>query len=152
MILAAVGFIGYAVVFFVRNFTGGFLELGIGPNEVDVDREAIRQFSPSLLHYISHVHLALSGFIAATGVSILFLVAFGVRRGQLWAWVGSVIAPVLAFAVSLPAHYPYHLDTLGHLGPVYVVVVLFVAGALLALPSLLRARRPPSPAPRPERA
>jgi hypothetical protein len=30
--IAAVGFIGYAVIFFVRNFTDSFLELGIGPN------------------------------------------------------------------------------------------------------------------------
>ena len=27
----AVGFIGYAVIFLVRNFTTAFLELGIGP-------------------------------------------------------------------------------------------------------------------------
>jgi hypothetical protein len=30
--LAAVGFIGYGVLFFIRNFTDSFLELGIGPN------------------------------------------------------------------------------------------------------------------------
>jgi hypothetical protein len=30
---ASVGFIGYAVIFFVRNFTDSFLELGIGPKE-----------------------------------------------------------------------------------------------------------------------
>jgi hypothetical protein len=28
---AAVGFIGYAVIFFIRNFTDSLLELGIGP-------------------------------------------------------------------------------------------------------------------------
>ena len=38
MTLAAVGFVGYGVVFFIRNFTDSFLELGIGPAEVDVDR------------------------------------------------------------------------------------------------------------------
>jgi hypothetical protein len=38
---AAVGFIGYAVIFLVRNFTGSFLELGIGPNEVPVSKDAI---------------------------------------------------------------------------------------------------------------
>ena len=78
--IAAVGFIGYAVIFFVRNFTASFLELGIGPNEVSVGKEAIHHFSPSLLHYVSHLHIALSGFIAATGLAVLFLVAYGVRR------------------------------------------------------------------------
>jgi hypothetical protein len=130
---AAVGFVGYAVIFFVRNFTDSFLELGIGPGEVNVGKEQIQAFSPSLYHYIGHLHIAVSGFIAATGVAVLFLVAYGVRRGQLWAWVGAVSAPVLGLAVALPAHYPYHLDTIGHLGLIYLATVVFVVGALFAL-------------------
>jgi len=63
---AAVGFIGYAVLFFVRNFTDSFLELGIGSNEVDVGKEEIAAFSPSLFHYVGHLHIAVAGFIAAT--------------------------------------------------------------------------------------
>jgi hypothetical protein len=78
--LAAAGFIGYAVMFFIRNFTSSFLELGIGPNEVNVGKTQIQEFSPSLFEYISHLHIAVSGFIAATGLAVLFLVAFGVRR------------------------------------------------------------------------
>jgi hypothetical protein len=139
--LAAVGFIGYAVIFFVRNFTDSFLELGIGRNEVNVGKDAIQAFSPSLYHYVSHLQIAVSGFIAATGVAVLFMVVYGVRRGQLWAWVGAVAAPVLGLAVALPAHYPYNLDTLGHLGLIYLAVIIFVAGALVALPPILAQRR-----------
>jgi hypothetical protein len=138
--IAAVGFIGYAVLFFVRNFTDSFLELGIGPNEVNVGKDEIQAFSPALFHYIGHLHLAVSGFIAATGLAVLFLVAFGVRRGQLWALVGAVSAPVLGLLVALPAHYPNHFDTLGHLGLIYLAVVIFVAGALLALRGILAQR------------
>ena len=43
--IAAAGFIGYAVLFLVRNFTDSFLELGIGPNEVQVGKDAIQAFS-----------------------------------------------------------------------------------------------------------
>jgi hypothetical protein len=139
--IAAVSFIGYAVIFFVRNFTASFLELGIGPNEVNVGKDAIRDFSPSLYHYVSHLHIAVSGFIAATGLAVLFLVAYGVRRGQLWAWVGAVAAPVLGLAVALPAHYPNHLDTLGHLGLIYLATLIFVAGALLALRGIVAQHR-----------
>ncbi len=135
--LAAVGFIGYAVIFFVRNFTDSFLELGIGPGEVNVGKDQIVQFSPSLYNYIGHLHLAVSGFIAATGVAVLFLVAFGVRRGYRWAWVGAVAAPVLGLAVALPAHYPNHFDTLGHLGLIYLATVIFVVGALLTGKAML---------------
>jgi hypothetical protein len=137
MALAAVGFIGYAIIFFVRNFTDSFLELGIGPNEVNVGKDQIVDFSPALYHYIGHLHIAVSGFIAATGLAVLFLVWFGVRRGHLWAWVGAVAGPVLGLAVALPAHYPNDFDTLGHLGLIYLAVVIFVAGALLALRGLM---------------
>ena len=138
--IAAGGFIGYAVIFFVRNFTDSFLELGIGPHQVDVGRREIQAFSPSLYEYISHLHIAVAGFIAATGVAVLFLVAYGVRKGRLWAWVGAVSAPVLGLAVALPAHYPNHFDTLGHLGLIYLAVLIFVAGALIALRGILADR------------
>jgi len=137
MAAAALGFIGYAVIFFVRNFTDSFLELGIGHNEVNVGKDQIVQFSPSLYHYISHLHIAVSGFIAATGLAVLFLVAFGVRRGKAWAWVGAVAAPILGLAVALPAHYPNHFDTLGHLGLIYLATLIFVVGALLAGKAIL---------------
>ena len=138
--LAAVGFIGYAAIFFVLNFTDQFLELGIGPEQVDVGKEEIQAFSPQLFEYISHLHLAVAGFIASTGLAVLFLVAYGVRRGAMWAWIGAVAAPVLGLAVALPAHYPNDFDTIGHLGLIYADVAIFVVGALLALRGLSAAR------------
>jgi hypothetical protein len=138
---AAVGFIGYAVIFFVRNFTDSFLELGIGRGQVSVSKDQIQAFSPSLYHYIGHLHIAVSGFIAATGVAVLFLSVIGVRRGLMWAWVGAVAAPVVGLAVALPAHYPYHLDTIGHLGLIYLATAIFMVGALIALRGLLAAQR-----------
>ncbi|MGQ0847560.1 MAG: hypothetical protein ACT4OP_00305, partial [Actinomycetota bacterium] len=84
---------------------------------------------------------AVSGFLAATGLAVLFLVAYGVRKGELWAWVGAVASPVLGLAVALPAHYPNDFDTLVHLGPIYLATALFVVGALLALRGLLAENR-----------
>jgi len=141
MALAGIGFIGYAVIFFVRNFTDSFLELGIGQSEVDVGKDEIQAFSPSLYDYVSHLHIAVSGFIAATGLAVAALAWFGVRRGQMWAWFTAVAAPVLGLAVALPAHYPNDFDTAGHLGLIYAVTALFVIGAVLALDSLLARRR-----------
>jgi cytochrome bd-type quinol oxidase subunit 2 len=141
MALGGIGFVGYGLLFLVQNFTG-FLELGISHAEVDVGRADIQRFSPSLYHYISHLHIALAGFIAAAGVAVAALAWFGVRRGELWAWVTAVVVPVLALAVALPAHYPYNLDTVGHLGLIYADTVLFCVGAALALASLQRIRSP----------
>ena len=141
MTFSAVGFIGYAVIFFVRNYTDSFLELGIGANEVSVGRDQIVEFSPSLFHYISHLHIAVAGFIAATGLAVAALSWIGVRRGELWAWVTAVAAPVLALAVALPAHYPNNFDTMGHLGLIYLATAVFVVGALLSLPGVMAHRR-----------
>ena len=141
MALGGIGFVGYGLLFLVQNFSG-FLELGISHAEVDVGRADIQRFSPSLYHYISHLHIALAGFIAACGVAVAALAWFGVRRGELWAWVTAVVVPVLALAVALPAHYPWHLDTVGHLGLIYVDTVLFCVGAALALAGLQRIRGP----------
>ncbi len=141
MVLGGAAFIAYAVVFFILNFTDEFLELGIGSEEVDVGKDEIEAFSPSLRDYISHLHIAVAGFLAATGLATVLLTWFGVRRGQMWAWVSAVAVPVLALAVAIPAHYPYGLDTIGHLGLIYLATAIFVVGALFALKGL-RAARP----------
>ena len=132
MALAGLGFVGYGVIFFVRNFSGSFLELGIGPEQVDVGKAQVQQFSPDLEHYISHLHIALSGFIAAVGIAVAALAWYGVRRGEWWAWLTAVVVPVLALVVALPAHYPWDFDTIRHLGLIYLATVLFAVGAGLA--------------------
>ena len=140
MALAGLGFIGYAVIFFVLNFTDSFLELGISGDQVDVNRDEIKAFSPDLYEYVSHLHIAVAGFIAAAGLATAALAWFGVRRGETWAYVTAVLTPVLGLAVALPAHYPYGLATIGHLGLIYLAVIVFVVGAALALPPIWRNR------------
>jgi hypothetical protein len=82
-----------------------------------------------------------SAFIAATGLATAALAWFGVRRGLLWAYLTAVSAPVLGLAVALPAHYPWGLATIGHLGLIYLATAIFVVGAALALKPLLALRR-----------
>jgi hypothetical protein len=141
MALAGLGFVGYGVLFFVRNFTDAFLELGIGREQVDVGKDQIEQFSPELLNYVSHLHIAVAGFIAAAGIAVTSLAWYGVRRGELWAWVTAVVVPVLGLVVALPAHYPWGFDTIGHLGLIYADTLLFVVGAAIAFLALPTARR-----------
>jgi hypothetical protein len=132
MTLAGLAFVAYAVAFLLFNFTGSFLELGIGPDQVDKGRSDVEAFSPQLYHYISHLHIALGGFIAATGLAIAGLSWYGVRRGERWAFTTAIIVPVVGLAVAVPAHYPWGLATLGHLGPVYLGVLIFLAGVVAA--------------------
>ena len=141
MTLAALAFIGYAIIFFVRNFTGDFLELGIGREQVASSKDEIKAFDLDLYHYISHLHLAVAGFLAATGLAVAALSWFGVRRRYLWSWVAAVAAPVLGLVVALPAHYPWGFDTMGHLGLIYAATAIFVVGAALSGWELLRETR-----------
>jgi hypothetical protein len=140
MSFAGVAFIGYGIIFFIRNFTGDFLELGIGPDQVASGKEEIKAFDNDLYHYISHLHIAISGFIAAVGLAVAGLAWFGDRRGYMWAWVVAVVTPVLALAVALPAHYPWGFDTIGHLGLIYLATAIFVVGAVLALQGIARSK------------
>jgi hypothetical protein len=133
MSFAGLAFIGYGIIFFIRNFTGEFLELGIGEGQVASSKDEIKAFDNDLFHYISHLHIAISGFIAAVGLAVIVLAWFGVRRGYWWAWIGAVATPVLALLVALPAHYPWGFDTIGHLGLIYLATAIFVAGAVLSL-------------------
>ena len=131
---------GYGIVFFIQNFTDSFMELGIGHREVNVSRSEIEAFSPSLVQYFSHLHIAVSGFIMAAGIAVAALSWYGVRRGQLWAWGTAGAAPAIALGMALPAHYPNHFDTLSHLGPTYLATGVFVVGALFALPGVITGR------------
>lgn len=90
------------------------------------------EFRPSLFHYVGHLHIVLSGFIASTGLSVAAL-AWGALRAALGLGC-PVAAPVLALVVALPAHHPNDFDTVGHLGLVHQATVVFLVGALLALP------------------
>ena len=61
MLIASLAFIGYAVVFFFRTFAGGGFELGVTTlNGVTPDN--LDAVNPAIMHYIKHLHLAISGF------------------------------------------------------------------------------------------
>ena len=133
--LAGIGLIGYGILFLIQNFTG-FIELGLTPDLVGTTPQQIAAFSPQLYDYISHLQVALGGLIIALGVAVVVLAWFGIRTGQKWALWAAFFVPVIALAISLPLHYVYGLDTLGHLGPIYLDVVILIAGTAMSYNAL----------------
>lgn len=129
--LAGVGLIGYGLMFLVRNFNG-FIELGLMPDHVGGTPEQISAFSQNLYNYISHLQVALSGFIIALGVAVIALAMYGIRRGEAWALWTAFLAPVLAVGIALPLHFPYHIATLGHLGLIYLDAAILLAGTIMS--------------------
>ena len=139
MLIGGLAFIGYAVVFLFRNFTSSGFELGVQTLN-GVTRDQLNALNPAIVHYIGHLHVATAGFIAATGIAVVALSWYGVRRGEWWAWIAAVVSPVVGLAVALPYHYTgtFELNWVTHLGPIYVATFVFVVGALLALRAMTR--------------
>ena len=134
MVLGALIFLVYAVVFFFRAFSSSGFELGVETLN-GVTPQQLDQVNPAITAYIMHLHLATAGFIAATAIAVGGLAWYGVRNGYWWAWITSVIAPVSGLAVALPMHWMGHFnyDWVSHLGPIYVGTIIYVVGALVAL-------------------
>ena len=139
MVLGAVIFLIYAVVFFFGAFTAGGVEIGVATIN-GVTEQQLNELNPAIMQYITHLHIATAGFIAATTIAAGALAWFGVRDGAWWAWITAVISPVVGLAVALPMHYMggFEYDWGVHLGPIYVGPAIFVIGVLLALVGLLQ--------------
>ena len=143
MALGALVLIAYAIILFVNNLNNNSMEFGM-KGIIDKERTEIRDFSPKLMQYITHLHFTVSILIAAAGLAAIGLALYGVRTGQMWAWGFSILT--WAFAVSVPffvlAVTPYsvyenNIDKIGYFGLVYIATGVFVIGALIALAGLL---------------
>jgi hypothetical protein len=137
MVVGALIFLVYAVVFFFRAFSSTGFEIGVETLN-GVTPQQLNELNPAITAYIMHLHLATAGFIAATAIAAVGLAWYGVRNGSWWAWITSVVAPVVGLAVALPMHWMGHFtyDWVSHLGPIYVGTIVYVVGALLALVGL----------------
>ena len=135
--LAGVGLSAYGIMFLIRNFNG-FIELGITPALIGTTAEELLRANPLLYHYISHLQVALSGFMIGLGLAVIALAWFGIRTRMRWALWSAFLAPVVAVAVALPLHYPYGFDTIGHLGLIYLDGFTRLVGTVLAYNALQR--------------
>jgi hypothetical protein len=136
--LSGIGLVGYGVMFLIRNFTG-FIELGLTPEHVGGTPAQIHTFSPNLYEYISHLQVAVSGFIIALGVVIIALAWYGIRKGERWALWTAFLGPLIGVGVAVPLHFPYGIATMGHLGLIYLDALILLVGTVLAYTGLRKA-------------
>jgi len=139
MVAGAAIFLIYAIVFLFRAFSSTGFELGVATLN-GVTREQLDQLNPAITAYITHLHVATAGFIAATAVAVIGLTWYGVRAGAWWAWITAVISPVVGLVIALPLHYTggFEHDWVSHLGPIYAGTLIFVVGAVMVLTGLMR--------------
>ncbi len=149
MVLGALIFLVYAVVFLFRAFAGSGFELGVETLN-GVTAQQLDGLNPAIMSYITHLHVAIAGFIAATAIALVGLAWYGVRDGFWWAWIFALIVPVVGLAVGLPMHYMghFHYDWVSHLGPIYAGTAIYVVGALVALVGLAQGAPAAAPASR----
>ena len=72
MVVGALIFLVYAIVFLLRAFSGTGFELGVATIN-GVTQAQLNQLNPAVMAYITHLHVATAGFIAATAVAALAL-------------------------------------------------------------------------------
>ena len=140
MVLGALIFLVYAIVFLFRAFASSGFELGVETLN-GVTSQQLDGVNPAIMGYITHLHVAIAGFIAATAIAAGGLAWFGVRDGLWWSWVLAVIVPVVGLAVALPMHYMGHFnyDWVSHLGAIYLGTIIYVVGAVMSLGGLTQA-------------
>ena len=143
MVFGALIFLVYAVVFFFRAFASSGFEIGVETLN-GVTPQQLDKLNPAIMGYITHLHVATAGFIAATAIAAGSLAWYGVRDGLWWAWIAGVIVPVVGLAMALPLHYMGHFnyDWVSHLGPIYVGTIIYVVGSVVALLGLSQAAAP----------
>ena len=101
MVLGALIYFVYAVVFFFRAFSSSGFEIGVDTLNGETPRQ-LDGLNPAIMGYIMHLHAAIAAFIAATAVAVGGLAWYGVRNGLWWALMTAVISPVLGLAGALP--------------------------------------------------
>lgn len=138
--LAGLGLIAYGIMFLIRNFYG-FIELGITPDLIGTTAEGLQRANLQLYHYISHLQVALAGFIIGLGIAVSALTWFGIRNGVRWTLWTAFLAPVAAVAIALPLHYPYGFDMIGHLGSIYLIGFILLVGTILAHNAISRSQQ-----------
>jgi hypothetical protein len=140
MILGALIFLVYAIAFFFRAFSNSQFEIGVETLN-GVTPQQLNGMNPAIMAYITHLHVAIAGLIAAVAIASGALAWCGVCSGSWWAWITAVITPTVGLAVALPLHWMGHFDYdwVSHLGPIYVGTIIYVVGAVVAAMGLNQA-------------
>src|SRR3981189_1929738 len=92
MVFGALIFLVYAVALFFGPFGSSGFEIGVETLN-GVTPQQLDRLNPAIMGYITHLHVATAGFIAATAIAAGGLAWYGVRDGLWWAWITARISP-----------------------------------------------------------
>ena len=138
MVLGNLIFLAFAVATFIR-ITGGGIALGVDSFN-GVTPAQLNELNPAIMYYSMHVHMVVVGFAVSVAIFGAAVAWFGVRNGLWWALITAVVAPVAGLIIAMPMHYMglFEYNWVSHLGIIYLGVVVFVIGVLLALIGMIK--------------
>jgi len=135
----AVGLIGAGVTITTVGVTRVFVFSDL--QFLQTTAGAIGGANAHLLPLIAHDRAGFGGALASDGVALLLLSLWGLRRGERWVWWTLLSAGLIGLGGGVYAHLAVGYLELGHLLPLAVSAVVFVAAQCLTAPFLLT-RRP----------
>lgn len=132
ILLSGLSVVVYGLAFMAQNLFG-LAELGLDLADIGLTPQQVNALPPRLVAYITHVQLALGGFIAAVGVATVFF-AFGIREREKSSWWGAVAISVTWVLLTTSPHFILGFTDFSHLWVVYGYIVAFAIGAYLSRP------------------
>ena len=104
---------------------------------------AIGGANAHLLPLIAHDRAGFGGALASDGIVVLLVSLWGLRRGERWVWWTLLSAGLTGLGCGVYAHVAVGYLEFGHLLPLALSAVVFIAALSLTAPFLLT-RRPSS--------
>jgi dihydroorotate dehydrogenase len=87
---------------------------------------------PQLIPLIAHDRATFGGMLLATGVAVLLVTLWGLRRGERWLWWTVGLGALPAYLATLWIHFDITYTDPLHLGPVFIGLVLHLLGWALS--------------------
>ncbi|MFC0213980.1 hypothetical protein ACFFK0_16235 [Paenibacillus chartarius] len=135
------------VVLGVMLGVGGIVIASVGVTNVFVPQDlaylcttpdTLQSFNDKLLPLIAHDRAGFGGALVSDAAALTAAALWGIQEGQRWLWRMLVLAGLPAFTAGLSVHlYIGYIDFI-HLLPLYVLIVLYIAGLLLLYPYMMK--------------
>lgn len=129
------------VILGVALIIGGIVISAIGITKVFISTdiaylcmsaEIINELNDKLIPVIAHDRVGFGSVLITIGLLVFMIALWGYRRGEQWVWNTLTIGAIPAFATGIGTHFYIGYTTFIHLLPVYILVVLYMAGLVLS--------------------
>ena len=98
---------------------------------------AIGGVNAHLLPLLAHDRAGFGGALASDGIAVLLLSLWGLRRGERWVWWTLLSTGLTGLGCGIYAHVAVGYLEFGHLLPLALSAVVFIAALSLTAPFLL---------------